>query len=141
MKKSIIFTLQFVEHIREHLQERTLYISMKYATATHLCACGCRNEVVTPFSPTDWQLHFDGDSVSLTPSIGNWQFPCRSHYWIQHSTVVLARQWSKKEIEDDKRHDRHAKEAYYETAKAETIQDDTSSQGRSTWARLKRRFL
>jgi hypothetical protein len=35
-----------------------------------------------PISPADWQLAYDGDTVSLTPSIGNWGFPRRSHYWI-----------------------------------------------------------
>jgi len=34
--------------------------------------------VVTPLSPTGWSLIFDGETVSLYPSIGNWNFPCRS---------------------------------------------------------------
>ena len=53
-------------------------MSIPYATAVHLCACGCGNKVVTPFSPAEWQLTYDGDTVSLSPSIGNWQFPCKS---------------------------------------------------------------
>ena len=28
------------------------------------------NKVVTPISPADWQLFYDGDTVSVTPSIG-----------------------------------------------------------------------
>lgn len=138
MKQRITFAPVFVEHIPDQLEERTLYVCMKYATATHLCACGCRNEVVTPFSPTDWQLHFDGDSVSLTPSIGNWQFQCRSHYWIQHNSVTWARQWSKKEIEEGKAHDRRAKDEYFRPA------DETGNkalkQRKGTWARLKDRL-
>ena len=36
------------------------------------CCCGCGEEVVTPFSPAQWQMSFDGEAVSLHPSIGNW---------------------------------------------------------------------
>lgn len=68
----------------------TLYISMEYGTVVHLCACGCGRRVVTPLSPRDWKLTFDGASVTLSPSIGNWQYPCRSHYWIRNSRVEWA---------------------------------------------------
>lgn len=80
----------FVEFMPSELQEGVLYVSIQYATAIHTCACGCGNKVVTPISPGDWQLLFDGNSVSLTPSIGNWQFPCRSHYWITSNKVCWA---------------------------------------------------
>ena len=76
------FILEFVETMPAALSEGTLYISMVYAVARHLCACGCGEEVVTMFTPTDWKLTFDGEHVSLQPSIGNWSFACRSHYWI-----------------------------------------------------------
>jgi Family of unknown function (DUF6527) len=33
---------------------------------------------------------FDGRSISLDPSIGNWGFQCRSHYWIKNNRVVWA---------------------------------------------------
>lgn len=60
----------------------------------HLCACGCRTKVVTPISSTEWRLIYDGESVSLYPSIGNWQFPCQSHYWIRRNEIRWAREWS-----------------------------------------------
>lgn len=63
-----------------------LHISLRYATAVHLCACGCRRKVVTPLKPAGWRLIFDG-AVSLDPSIGNWQYPCRSHYYIRSNRV------------------------------------------------------
>jgi hypothetical protein len=78
----------FVEFLPDELESGKLYISMQYATASHKCCCGCGRDVVTPISPTDWQLAFDGRSLSLTPSIGNWSYPCRSHYWIRHNRVV-----------------------------------------------------
>lgn len=64
----------------------TLYVSMEYQTAVHLCACGCGTKVVTPLGPHDWILTFDG-TVSLRPSVGNGQQPCRSHYYIRRDQV------------------------------------------------------
>jgi hypothetical protein len=69
----------FVKYIPEELEEGYLYISMEYATASHLCACGCGETVVTPIFPKLWQLYYNGKEISLTPSIGNYEFPCQSH--------------------------------------------------------------
>ncbi len=87
---------EFVEFAPPELTEGVLYISMAYASAVHKCCCGCGEKVVTPFTPRDWKLTFDGDSVSLYPSIGNWSFKCRSHYWIENSTVKWADQLMKR---------------------------------------------
>lgn len=70
----------------EDIQPGVLYISHKYGTAVHHCACGCGEEVITPLSPEGWTIHFNG-RFSLTPSIGNFQFPCRSHYFITNEEV------------------------------------------------------
>src|SRR4051812_23608515 len=79
---------EFVGFIPQKLQQGKLYISLEYATATHLCCCGCGYEVSTPFTRTDWTLVFDGEVVSLSPSIGNSSFPCKSHYWIHEGGVL-----------------------------------------------------
>lgn len=92
------FAVEFVELVPSELRHGVLYVSMDYATVVHACACGCGNKVVTPLTPTDWVLMFDGEGVSLEPSVGNWSFPCRSHYWIQRSRVRWARRWSDAEI-------------------------------------------
>jgi hypothetical protein len=94
----MVLTHEFVEYIPEVLKPGTIYVSIIYATAVHLCCCGCGNEVVTPLSPTDWKLIFDGESISLYPSIGNWSFPCHSHYWVERDLVIWLPGWSKKEI-------------------------------------------
>lgn len=75
-----------------------LYISFEYATASHLCACGCGQKVVTPIRPTEWLLIWNGEAVSLYPSVGNWSFPCRSHYWIRENRIVWAPRWSPRQI-------------------------------------------
>jgi hypothetical protein len=101
---------EFVEYIPNELEEGVIYISIKFATASHKCCCGCGREVVTPFSPTDWRLIFDGETISLDPSIGNWSFPCQSHYWIRHDQVKWAPKWTRDEIESGRSHDKLAKE-------------------------------
>jgi hypothetical protein len=110
--KTEAVTHSFVEFMPSELEQGTLYISIEYATASHLCACGCGNRVVTPISPADWQLIFDGDSVSLYPSIGNWQFPCQSHYWIRNNAIVWAGKWSNKKIEQGSANDARDLERY-----------------------------
>lgn len=103
----------FVEHIPALLADATLYISLSFATVVHRCACGCATEVVTPLTPTDWELTYDGETISLSPSIGNWHLPCQSHYWIDHSRVRWARAMSRGQIEAGREADRAQKAAYY----------------------------
>lgn len=111
--KASHFAPQFVESIPEVLEPGVLYVSMSLASVIHLCACGCGQEVITPLSPTDWKLCFDGENVTLDPSIGNWSFPCRSHYWIRGGKIRWSGTWSTEEIADGRAHDRARKEAYY----------------------------
>ena len=111
--KASHFTPQFAESIPETLDHGVLYVSMALASAIHLCACGCGQEVITPLSPTDWKLCFDGENVTLDPSIGNWGFPCRSHYWIRGGKVRWSGSWSAEEIADGRAHDRESKSTYY----------------------------
>jgi|SRR5665213_1202860 len=90
----------FVDNIPplESMQPGVLYLSIKYCGASHRCACGCGLEVVTPLSRNGWTMHFDG-TVSLTPSIGNQQFPCRSHYIVRNNVVQWLPQFRRAEAE------------------------------------------
>src|SRR5437867_1481862 len=114
MKRITVLNHEFVEYIPKELEDGKLYVSITFATAAHKCCCGCGQEVVTPLSPTDWALIFDGERVSLDPSIGNWSFKCQSHYWIRRNRVEWARRWSGREIEAGRAHDRLAKQRYFE---------------------------
>jgi hypothetical protein len=107
---------KFVKKIPETLEDGTIYVSMTYGTAIHKCCCGCGREVVTPFSPTDWKLIFDGKTISLRPSIGNWNFECQSHYWITNNTVQWAPKWTQEEIKRGRAKDAMNKKAYYNKA-------------------------
>lgn len=108
---------KFVEFIPDIIEENTLYISIQYCTAIHLCACGCGNEVVTPLSPTDWELRFDGKTVSLDPSIGNWSFECKSHYFITRNRIRYAKRWNDRRIEKNRITDTNEKKKYFEKKK------------------------
>jgi hypothetical protein len=113
MKRIGRLTHKFVEFIPEVLEEGTLYVSVENEVVIHKCCCGCGNEVVTPLSPTDWALTFNGRSVTLYPSIGNWGFACRSHYWIKANSVQWSRPWSSEEIEVGRAAERLAKRSYF----------------------------
>ena len=95
----MILSHKFVKSVPETLEDNVLYVSVEYGSVIHKCACGCGMEVVTPLSPTDWKLTFDGRSISLYPSIGNWSFPCRSHYWIRNNRVEWAPKWDKNQVD------------------------------------------
>jgi hypothetical protein len=110
-----IHTLEhrFVRSVPRELEPGIVYVSMEYATAVHSCCCGCGEQVVTPLSPTDWKMTYDGESVSLMPSIGNWQLPCRSHYVIRQGRVIEAKPWSPEQVEAEYRRDKAAKARFY----------------------------
>lgn len=104
---------KFVEYVPDKPEEGVLYVSIQYKTAVHMCICGCGNKVVTPLSPNDWNLTFDGVSVTLYPSIGNWSFPCRTHYFITNNMIEIMRQWSKTQIDRGRNSERNRKDKYY----------------------------
>lgn len=92
------FELQHVKVMPQNLQPGILYVSLEFETAHHLCACGCGQKVRTPLSPAEWQVEETPQGVTLHPSIGSWQLPCRSHYLINKGQVVWAQQWSDSQI-------------------------------------------
>ena len=58
-------------------------------------------------------MSFDGETVSLRPSIGNWTLKCRSHYVIDRGKVIEAGPWSNEQVEAERRRDRAAKARFY----------------------------
>jgi len=85
---------RFVESIPELIADGLLYISVEFRTTMHRCCCGCGNNVVLPLRPSAWRFSYDGSTVSMAPSVGNWSFPCRSHYWIRESQIEWAPAWT-----------------------------------------------
>lgn len=105
-------THEFVEYVPGTPAEGVLYVSVRFRTVVHLCACGCMTKIATPLSPANWQLGFDGESISLTPSIGAWGLPCRSHYWIEAGTVQWASPWTEERIHRGRDRDDQARRRY-----------------------------
>lgn len=78
---------EFVHRVPAELEEGILYICLDCDVVVHKCACGCGEKVVLPLSPEHWKLTYDGE-VTLSPSIGNYQYECKSHYFIRNGKVV-----------------------------------------------------
>lgn len=78
----------FVDSIPANLQDGVLYVCIKHHIISHLCACGCGHRVDTPIAPDEWRLAYDGETVSLWPSIGNYDISCRSHYYMTNNVAV-----------------------------------------------------
>ena len=79
----------FVEAIPRlpEMEQDTLYVSMRFATLSHLCPCGCGRLVDVTLDPTGRSLTYDGEYLTLRPSIGV-KFPCRSHYSIIRNAII-----------------------------------------------------
>jgi hypothetical protein len=85
--KQVTVRQKFVEFIPNPMEQNILYISKDYGVANHLCLCGCGTQTVTPIGDNGWQLIENGDKVSLTPSIFNYQYPCKSHYILTNNVA------------------------------------------------------
>jgi hypothetical protein len=129
-------TFEFVHSIPVDLEAGRLYISTEFATAMHQCCCGCGNIVVTPLSPAFWTLIFDGSTVSLNPSIGNWNFPCRSHYFIDRNRVAWVPRWSEKQIALSRASATARRDALFGHTNATASPSDRTS----AWRRMKSWF-
>lgn len=148
MTQAKVLRHEFVEFIPDVLDEGTLYISMGYAIVAHKCCCGCGQETITPLSPTDWKLTYDGKTISLDPSIGNWSFDCQSHYWVEGSTVMWATRWSREEIAGGRSRDRFAKGRYVDVASTASGEAPQGTAGAREvadvearlWQKLKKRW-
>lgn len=138
------FEHRFIEGAPQTLEPGVLYVSIRHRSVLHLCACGCGHEVVTPLAPHRWQLLFDGETVSLEPSIGNSVLPCRSHYFITNNKVDWHRPMTDKSaawarFRDER--DLQAALAGTDEIAAQRVSVDTDEvrPRRSWWRRLMRR--
>ena len=80
----------FVERMPAVLEPGKLYVSIEYALVAHLCPSGCGEKVVLPLHPAQWRFTYDGQTISMHPSIGNVGMACNSHYWIRCGQVDWA---------------------------------------------------
>jgi hypothetical protein len=118
---------RFVKSIPRDLEAGVLYVSMEYGTVVHSCCCGCGEEVVTPLTPTDWHLEYDGEGVNLRPSVGNWNLPCRSHYIIRRNRVIECADWDDELIDAKRKHDATKKGKFYAEKNAPPSSTDSGA--------------
>ena len=100
----------WVEDMPEVMEDGKVYISVKHRLTEHICACGCKSEVSLPLGRREWRIEYDGETVSILPSVGNWRLPCRSHYIIQESMTRWCESWSTREAVAGRIRDRQEKE-------------------------------
>jgi hypothetical protein len=127
--------LERVEMMPAQLEPGVLYYSERFKTAAHLCACGCGMKVRTPVKPTFWQLWEDRAGPSMEPSIGNWQYPCRSHYYIVNGAIDWSSPWSEHEVLEGRAAEQRRTEAYYKA-----IHAGQASSFQKLWSWLKSLF-
>lgn len=127
---------EFVESAPKELLDGVIYISDRFRTALHKCCCGCGREVVTPLNPAGWSYHREGSTVTIKPSIGNWSFPCKSHYLIIRNKVVWAEAMSSGQIARVKKKDARDQDAYIKRCNQEkqiAVQQEPSDEKPVVW--------
>lgn len=133
---------KFVKFIPKELEEGMIYVSGEYATTVHKCACGCGEKVVLPLHPTDWWLKFDGESITMRPSVGNWGFPCRSHYLITANRIEWAGNWTDAQIAAGRDRDVRRKTSWNDQTHFKTPQRPQENEyGKNRLAPVLRAFL
>jgi len=100
------------------LEPGVLYVAEEFEVAGHLCACGCGNKVMTPLGPAEWSFEEVKGEPTLRPSIGSWQLPCQSHYWIIGGEVRWSDKWSPAQIERGRQDEEVRLRAYFDERKA-----------------------
>lgn len=118
MKLSHI-TMERVEYMPKQLQPGILYVSEKFCTAAHLCACGCGEKIRTPLGPTEWSVKETAGGPSVWPSVGNWQKACQSHYVIRNGRIIWHDQWSAAQIAAGRRDEQERRQAHYDAMYAQ----------------------
>lgn len=82
------YKIEFVDKIPKDLKDGILYVCIECKVIVHKCACGCGEKTVTPIDRKHgWIMQYDGQTITLRPSIGNFSMPCKSHYYITESKV------------------------------------------------------
>jgi hypothetical protein len=76
--------VQYMPSLSE-MEESVIYISDEYGVSGHKCMCGCGSKTIMPIGKGEWNydIHSNG-KISMSPSVGNYQLPCKSHYIIQN---------------------------------------------------------
>lgn len=108
------FSLKLINHLPIQLEANVLYVSEEFEIAGHLCPCGCGSKIITPLGINEWSLSVIEKKPTLKPSIGNWQLPCQSHYWIRRGEILWSNKWTDEEIEAGRLAEEQQRKDYYD---------------------------
>lgn len=108
-----------VHFLPKELQEGVLYVSREFGVAGHLCPCGCKSKVITPLDATEWSFKEVNGKPTLFPSIGNWELPCQSHYWVTNGNIEWSNKWSEDKIIAGRQAEEDKRKLYYDKPKNE----------------------
>ena len=91
------FKVEFVDKIPLNLKNGILYVCLNCNVIVHRCACWCGQKTVTPIDKKyGWVIKYDGQAITLRPSIGNFNIPCKSHYYITNNKVEWLEKYQQK---------------------------------------------
>jgi len=105
--------LLLVQYLPQELEPGILYVSEEFGVAGHLCPCECGSKIITPLGLTEWSFNKYDEKPTLYPSIGNWQLPCRSHYWITEGEIEWSYQWTEEQIKEGYRHEEMRRQRHF----------------------------
>jgi len=128
---------QFVEFIPDVLEDGVVYISVPYGAIIHACCCGCGSKVSTPLSPAQWNFTYDGEHISLSPSVGSGALQCNSHYIISRNEVRWARSLTKTETAASLQRDHAAAAQHYEPEPTASVARDSWWRRCNAWVRAR----
>lgn len=106
--------LQRVEYMPRQLEPGILYVSEKFGSVAHLCACGCGAKIRTPLGATEWKFKETASGPSLWPSVGNWQQTCQSHYVIDGGDIIWCGTWTPEQVLAGRHAEQVRRTAYYD---------------------------
>ncbi|MGX9120463.1 DUF6527 family protein [Mesorhizobium sp. BHbsci] len=75
-----------VDRIPSQMREGIVYHTEEFELAGLLCACGCGHRI-TLLVPDSHNVWDEGGYVTIRPSIGVFDAPCKSHYIISAGDV------------------------------------------------------
>lgn len=75
-----------VERVPKEMEPGVVFHSEEFELAGLLCACGCGHRI-TLLVPDSHQVFDQGGWATVRPSIGVFDAPCRSHFFIRGGQV------------------------------------------------------
>lgn len=124
----------YVPLLPEMFEEGVLYICEEFGLTAHKCCCGCGEDVYLKLGPAKWELTKESNgNVSLDPSVGNWKYACKSHYWIMNNRVIEAGRMSARAIEGVQKQDRRDRDRHIAQLNARPGSESSNS----LWQRIR----